>query len=164
MREARAANKKKRATHVQRTDTARAGTGSSTRVQLPNQTKPNQPDRTKPAAARAHAREETPTNGKDEAAAAAANDYQIIVKTYEGNIGVITATMRDELKQAQADYPLEWITDAIQESAKYNARSWAYVDKVLKRWEREGRSDKDNYTKDESPKELEINPKAWLQN
>ena len=71
MRDARAANKKKRATHVQRTQRAR--------VKLPNQTKPNQPDQTVPDQQQQPSvyTEKAPPNGHDNAAAAALIEFGI---------------------------------------------------------------------------------------
>lgn len=63
-----------------------------------------------------------------------------IYRLYEDNIGPLTAMIGDALKDAEKDYPSEWISDAIQEAVESNKRSWRYVLRILKRWEREGKS------------------------
>ena len=60
---------------------------------------------------------------------------------YEQEIGMITPLVADELKSAEADYPREWTETAIREAALSGKRSWPYVRAILKRWEREGKSD-----------------------
>jgi DnaD/phage-associated family protein len=60
---------------------------------------------------------------------------------YETNIGMLNPMIADELREAEELYPAEWIEDAFREAVENNARSWRYVDKILQRWEREGKSD-----------------------
>ncbi len=62
-----------------------------------------------------------------------------IYKLYEDNIGLLTPMMAESLKDAENDYPLEWIADALREAVKSEKRSWRYVLSILKRWESEGR-------------------------
>jgi len=57
---------------------------------------------------------------------------------YENNIGLISAMMADQLKDAEAEYPHDWFAPAIQEAVNNNARSWSYVKAILKRWKRDG--------------------------
>jgi hypothetical protein len=47
----------------------------------------------------------------------------------------------DELRAAEKDYPAAWIEDAFREAVRQNARSWAYVKKVLSSRERRGKRD-----------------------
>lgn len=63
-----------------------------------------------------------------------------IYRLYEENIGPLTAMIADALKDAEKDYPAEWIEDAIRESVEQNKRSWRYIERILKRWETEGKS------------------------
>lgn len=90
--------------------------------------------------------------GNDAAAAALTPEEQrpTIYALYEQNIGLLTPLIADSLKDAAATYPEVWIEDAIKEAVKYNARSWAYIDKILKRWERDGRTPLE---KPETPKQ-----------
>lgn len=65
-----------------------------------------------------------------------------IYRIYEENIGMIDSAMIAEaLKDAEKEYPVEWVADAIRQAVEMNKRSWRYINSVLKRWEREGRSD-----------------------
>ena len=74
-----------------------------------------------------------------------------IFALYEQNIGLITPMLADELRDAEATYPAAWIEDAFREAVRQNARSWAYVRKILERRDgREkrgarGRIDQDRY-------------------
>jgi DnaD/phage-associated family protein len=61
-----------------------------------------------------------------------------IFTLYEENIGSITPLIAEELKDAEAQYPAEWIREAIRESVEMNKRSWRYVSSILRRWESEG--------------------------
>lgn len=59
---------------------------------------------------------------------------------YEQHIGLLTPMLADELRDAEATYPAAWIEDAFREAVRQNARSWAYVRKILeKRSRREKR-------------------------
>lgn len=60
---------------------------------------------------------------------------------YEQNIGLITPMLVDELREAEARYPAEWIEAAMREAVRANARSWRYIRKVLERWASHGRQD-----------------------
>lgn len=56
-----------------------------------------------------------------------------IFKLYEQNVGLLTPMLADELRDVEATYPAVWIEDAFREAARQNARSWAYVRKILER-------------------------------
>lgn len=72
-----------------------------------------------------------------------------IFRLYEQNIGLLTPILADDLRDAEATYPAAWIEDAFRQAVRQNARSWAYVRKVLERRDRRekrgapGRSDQD---------------------
>jgi DnaD/phage-associated family protein len=57
---------------------------------------------------------------------------------YEQNIGTIGPLIADELKDAEARYPQEWLEAAFREAANLNKRSWRYIAAILRRWEAEG--------------------------
>jgi DNA replication protein len=57
---------------------------------------------------------------------------------YEENIGTIGPLIADELKDAEARYPEEWIAAAFREAVSLNKRSWSYIAAILRRWEAEG--------------------------
>jgi len=60
---------------------------------------------------------------------------------YEANIGLLTPLIADELRQAEEEYPPEWIEDAFREAVSLNKHSWKYIHAILKRWQVEGRGD-----------------------
>jgi DnaD/phage-associated family protein len=62
-----------------------------------------------------------------------------IFALYEQNVGSITPLIADDLKEAEERYPAEWIRDAVRESVELNKRSWRYIERILRRWETEGR-------------------------
>jgi len=62
-----------------------------------------------------------------------------IFALYEQNVGSITPLIAEDLKEAEERYPAEWIRDAVRESVELNKRSWRYIERILRRWEAEGR-------------------------
>ena len=62
-----------------------------------------------------------------------------IFALYESNIGMLSPMIADELKEAEALYPTDWIEDAFREAALQNVRNWRYIARILERWEIEGR-------------------------
>lgn len=58
---------------------------------------------------------------------------------YEQNIGIITPLLAEKLKDAEAEYPPDWIREAMEEAVKNNVRRWSYVSAILERWRREGK-------------------------
>jgi DNA replication protein len=64
-----------------------------------------------------------------------------IFKLYEENIGPLTPLISDALREAEELYPPDWIEDAIRKAVGANARSWRYIEKILKSWKEKGRDD-----------------------
>ena len=62
-----------------------------------------------------------------------------IFKLYEENIGPLTPMIADILRDCEKEYPYEWISDAVQEAVMANARSWRYIESILKNWRENGR-------------------------
>ncbi len=62
-----------------------------------------------------------------------------IFALYEQTIGMLSPLLADELRDAEQSYPAEWIQDAFREAARQNARSWAYVRKILERRAQRGK-------------------------
>lgn len=62
-----------------------------------------------------------------------------IYTLYEQNIGLLTALIAEELRDAEAEFPTEWLEDAIKIAVDSNKRSWRYVRGILTRWKNEGR-------------------------
>lgn len=69
---------------------------------------------------------------------------------YEQNIGMLTPLVADELKEAEKNYPSQWIVEAIREAALNNKRNWRYISRILERWLTEGKND-GTYRQDYSP-------------
>jgi len=69
----------------------------------------------------------------------ATEDRPSIFRLYEENVGTITPLVGEQLLAAADHYPLEWIADAFKEAALSNARSWRFIERILTRWDQEGR-------------------------
>ncbi len=80
---------------------------------------------------------ETDKETEAEAAATAASRPEIF-RIYEREIGALTPMIADALIEAEKIYPHDWFMPAFREAADHNARSWKYVETVLKRWQVEG--------------------------
>jgi DNA replication protein len=61
-----------------------------------------------------------------------------IFKLYEDNIGPITPMLADMLQEAEKNYPQSIIQYAFEEAVKQNARSWKYIDAILRNWQEKG--------------------------
>jgi DnaD/phage-associated family protein len=75
-----------------------------------------------------------------------------IFQLYEDNIGLLSPMLADELRDAEATYPADWIEDAFRIAVNNNVRKWRYIQAILERWATEGRGDdgtsrRDNETK-----------------
>jgi DNA replication protein len=64
-----------------------------------------------------------------------------IFQLYEHNIGLLTPMLAEELKDAEKNYPSEWIEDAFREAVSANKRNWRYIARLLERWATEGKKD-----------------------
>lgn len=62
-----------------------------------------------------------------------------IFALYEQNVGPLQPLIAEELREAQEQYPADWVEDAFRIAAENNARNWRYVRAVLERWRRQGR-------------------------
>lgn len=60
---------------------------------------------------------------------------------YEANVGMLTPLIADELREAEREYPVEWIEDAFREAVALNKRSWRYIRAILERWRTDGRGE-----------------------
>jgi DnaD/phage-associated family protein len=65
-----------------------------------------------------------------------------IYALYENHIGPLTPMMADTLKDAEEQYPANWIEEAIDIAVKANKRSWRYVAAILQRWQEGGRDER----------------------
>ena len=75
----------------------------------------------------------------------------LIFELYEDEIGKPSKTIRPLLADAAARYPEEWITEAFQIAAVNNVKKWAYIQAILKRWDKRGKitAGKEDYLDDE---------------
>jgi len=64
-----------------------------------------------------------------------------IFELYEDNIGLISPILADELKDAEATYPQEWVEDAFKVAVDNNVRKWSYIRAVLERMATSGREE-----------------------
>jgi DnaD/phage-associated family protein len=55
------------------------------------------------------------------------NIYQL----YDQEIGTLTAGISTLLKDAEIQYPVEWIAEAIKQAVQANKRSWSYIKAIL---------------------------------
>lgn len=67
-----------------------------------------------------------------------AENHPNIFLLYQGEIGPLTGIISDELKEAEKEYPPEWFPMAFREAVDHNARSWRYIETILKRWKVQG--------------------------
>ena len=56
-------------------------------------------------------------------------------------MGLLQPLVADELRQAEREYPSEWIEEAFRLAAEANVRRWSYVRAILERWSTEGKGD-----------------------
>jgi DNA replication protein len=63
-----------------------------------------------------------------------------IFTLYEQNIGLLTPIIAEELKDAEKEYPADWIAEAFKIAVEQNVRKWSYVQKILERWQTEGKA------------------------
>ncbi len=63
-----------------------------------------------------------------------------IYRLYEANFGTLTPMLVDTLRDAEKEFPEGWIAEAMRIAVESNARSWRFVQAVLDRWQREGKS------------------------
>ncbi len=81
-----------------------------------------------------------------------------IFALYEMHVGTFGHGIAEQLRAAEEEYPASWIEYAFAIAADHNARSWSYVQTVLRRLVREGLPE-GTITHDEHGK-LGINPEA----
>ena len=65
-------------------------------------------------------------------------EFSTIVNCYEQNIGLLTPSIAESLKDISAQYPTDWFPLAVKEACKANVRRLSYVTAILERWKVEG--------------------------
>jgi DNA replication protein len=73
-----------------------------------------------------------------------------IFELYEDNIGLISPILADELRDAEATYPADWVEDAFRIAAANNVRKWRYILAILERWATQGKDDGTNWKSTET--------------
>jgi DNA replication protein len=64
-----------------------------------------------------------------------------IFRLYEENIGPLSPMIADALRDAEQEYPADWIDEAVRIAALNNVRRWRYVEAILRSWKEEGKHD-----------------------
>jgi DnaD/phage-associated family protein len=64
-----------------------------------------------------------------------------IFKLYEQNIGPLTPIIAEYLKEAEKEYPLDWIDEAFRIAVANNVRKWKYIQAILRSWKERGKDD-----------------------
>lgn len=72
-----------------------------------------------------------------------------VYKLYEDNIGPLTPLIADDLKDTEAEFGVEWLTEAIRISVQMEKRSLRYVRAILERWKKEGKTGEEHQRPDE---------------
>jgi DnaD/phage-associated family protein len=64
-----------------------------------------------------------------------------IYKNFENNIHCLTARVKEILEDFIKEYGVDWVTDAVEESIRHNARNVSYIEKILENWKAKGRGE-----------------------
>ncbi len=65
-----------------------------------------------------------------------------IFQLYEENIGPLTPLIADTLRQAEKEYPEDWIRQAVGIAVQNNVRKWKYIEAILRSWQDGGRDER----------------------
>jgi DnaD/phage-associated family protein len=84
-----------------------------------------------------------------------------IFQLYESNIGIITPIISEKLKNAEEDFPDDWIEKACEIAVNNNARNWSYIQAILNRWKRDGFTPNKGDKSDRSSEEARKKYSEW---
>ena len=102
----------------------------------------------------AHADDSSPGDAGDDAGGGATADVSVmqqphrfqieverpnIYTLYEQNIGLLLPLVAEELREAEQEYPREWVEAAFREAVQQNKRKWSYIRAILRRWASDGK-------------------------
>lgn len=65
-----------------------------------------------------------------------------IFALYEQHIGPLTPMIAETLQEAEDQYPAAWIEEALRIAVENNVRKWAYIEAILKDWQKGGRDER----------------------
>jgi DNA replication protein len=65
-----------------------------------------------------------------------------IFQLYEENIGPLTPLIADTLREAETQYPENWIRQAVEIAVQNNVRKWNYIEAILRSWQDGGRDER----------------------
>ncbi|MBN1265747.1 MAG: DnaD domain protein [Anaerolineales bacterium] len=64
---------------------------------------------------------------------------------YEQNIGPLTPMIAERLKDAEQEYPAQWVEEAFQIAVDNNVRKWSYIEAILKDWQDRGKNGREHH-------------------
>jgi DNA replication protein len=65
-----------------------------------------------------------------------------IFRLYEENIGPLTPLIADTLREAEKEFPEDWIRHAVGIAVQNNVRKWNYIEAILRSWQDGGRDER----------------------
>lgn len=65
-----------------------------------------------------------------------------IFRLYEENIGPLTPLIAEALREAETEYPDDWVQDAFRIAVENNKRNWRYIQAILRSWQEKGRHER----------------------
>ncbi len=65
-----------------------------------------------------------------------------IFRLYEQNIGPLTPLIAEALREAETEYPDDWVQDAFRIAVENNKRNWRYIQAILRSWQEKGRHER----------------------
>ena len=65
-----------------------------------------------------------------------------IFQLYEENIGPLTPLIADTLREAEKEFPENWIRQAVGIAVQNNVRKWNYIEAILRSWQDGGRDER----------------------
>ena len=71
-----------------------------------------------------------------------ADERPNIFRLYEDNIGALTPLIAESLREAEDEYPSNWIDEAFTIAVENNVRKWRYIEAILKSWKEEGKDER----------------------
>ena len=83
-------------------------------------------------------------SGEVDAPIRLSNERPNIFNLYEQNIGPLTPLIADSLRDAEQEYPPDWIEEAFRIAVENNVRKWRYIEAILEDWKRHGKDSQED--------------------